>query len=75
MNTVEELKAAIKQQPSHEFIEQIRRQQETDILVNKIREKEIQFRMLVIPEQLLLYRKTEQELGALYKDLMKMVAE
>lgn len=75
MNTIEEIKNKNGRLPSRCFIAKIHHQHGFDALESKIRVTEIQFKMLVLPEQLLLYRKTEAELGVLYKQLMEMVAD
>lgn len=73
MNTIESIKSKTKMLPSPQFLESIRVQQERDLLESKIRQKEIQFRMLVLPEQLQVYRQTEKELGELYMALMETI--
>lgn len=75
MNTIEELKTTVKRRPQPAFLHHISKQQYMDNLESKIRQKEIQFRMLVIPDQLALFRQTEAELGELYRELMDRVKD
>lgn len=74
MNTVEELKSPVNQQPQPGFCEAIKAFNRRDV-ENDIRTKEIEFRMCHKFDEPARWGKLHKELGQLYCALMKMVKE
>ena len=74
MNTIEELKAEVKQQPSPQYMEWDRQYRRRE-LQYEIRTLERKFKSCVKKEHPGPWKSMQKQLGILYKALMKMVAE